>query len=170
MNCVEIINNFLLKNETEYAEVYMINFIENTNIATYEIMVSASHKNYVNVIDFIIKYKLKYHYYDINRISVLFLMSASFNDINLMKILIKNPNIDPTYMANSATYIAFNNGHLKIVKELLQDSRVTSDPEIYTKFYEMILDLSFQQQLIFLLNVPQELCEIIQLFVFRNVY
>jgi hypothetical protein len=161
-----ILNNYLLINDTESAENYIIN----NDILMYEIMDAAANKNYTNVINFIINYVLQFHIYDTNSIGNTIIVAVLNNNVNLIKILLNNNNINPAYSFNYAIKNAFNNGHLEIVKELLLDFRVISDPEIYTKFYGMILDLSLQQQLVFLLNVPQELCEIIQLFVFRNVY
>jgi hypothetical protein len=201
MSLEDILYYCLLYNEIETAE----NYIKSAHISgldIYKIMSCAANKNYVDVVNFIIDYNLKFHFYSKVRISESVIIAASYNYINLMKILLKNPNIDPAYDYNAAIKIASNlgsleivrellndsrvnpytnnnyaikqaiyKGHTEIVKELLQDPRVTSDPIIYNaKCCVLILEISLEQQLMLLIEIPLELCEIVQSFVFRKVY
>ena len=57
-----------------------------------------------------------------------------------------------------------------IYKELLQERNIVNNPIIYNKYKQEILQISLEQQLVNLIDVPLELCEVVQLYIYRNVY
>jgi len=61
--------------------------------------------------------------------------ASDYGNINAVKYLLKNPNVDPTIEDNNALKFAFGNKHWKVVELLLQDDRFRySDNELYFKY------------------------------------
>jgi len=70
-----------------------------------------------------------------------FISYASYHgNIDAVKYLLKNPNVDPTVEDNQALIYAFDNKHWKVVELLLMDDRIRfSDNQLYRKYKREIM-------------------------------
>jgi ankyrin repeat protein len=107
--------------------------------------------------------------------------AAYFGEVELVKELLKDSRVDPSDNNNEAFYSVIDNDdesmcfemehyYEKIIYELLQDYRVISDSEIFERYEISIYNISLEQQLVNFIDIPLELCEMIQLYIYRSVY
>ena len=68
--------------------------------------------------------KLYLFFYFIDNIQELFKCACKYDQIEVVKLLLQDPKVDPSYQYNYAIIWASFNGHIEVVKLLLQDPRV----------------------------------------------
>ena len=64
----------------------------------------------------------------------LFTQACEYNQVEVVKLLLQDPRVDPSYQNNYAIILASENGHVEVVKLLLQDPRVDPNDEWYNSF------------------------------------
>src|SRR3989304_5945772 len=68
--------------------------------------------------------KLYLFFYFIDNIQELFKCACKYDQIEVVKLLLQDPKVDPSDQNNYAIRLASRKGHVEVVKLLLQDSRV----------------------------------------------
>jgi hypothetical protein len=133
------------------------------------ILALASANGHLHIVKELLKKEYKFNNYEIRKAIIKALKNYKLNIIiELMNDIRYYPDVFFKHNFINAC-IKYNDTPIKCIKEILCDNRIITDPIIYKLNYTKISEISNEQQLIYLLDVPEEICDIVVKFCYRDL-